>query len=278
MENDPELDRQIMAEADRIQSGIDAPERGGPGRAGSGGCRRAILTVQAGAGGLEAQDWAGMLAAMYTAWADAGERPVEVLDAAHGDRGGTRSATLQIGGESAYETLRGESGVHRLVRMSPFDPSGNRHTSMASVEVLPEAAAREDTGIPEREVRMTAFRASGPGGQAVNRQSTAVRVTHLPTGASAVCRTERSQARNRENAMRVLTARVEDLHRREEERMESARRGEPPNPTWGHRTRSYLLHPREMVKDHRTGRSTGQAQRVLAGWLDPFIRNGGQGE
>ena len=262
---DPELDAQLELEAGRLESTLGRLEAGAP------SSQQALLTVRAGTGGMEAQDWARMLAAMYAAWADREGRPIEVIDTSPGAGDGIRSQTLLLGGDGAHARLAGEAGVHRLVRISPFDSAGRRHTSMASVEVIPDPGERETIPIPAREVELQTFRASGPGGQSVNKVATAVRVIHRPTGITAVSRTERSQLQNRENAMRLLRARVS---RRQEEARESqlaAARGEPPQPTWGHRTRSYFIHPRQQVTDHRTGVSTGRAQDVLAGWLQPFL-------
>lgn len=232
----------------------------------------AILTVHAGAGGTESQDWAEMLFRMYLRWAEAHNFSVEILDRSEGEEAGIKSGTLEISGPYAYGYLRAERGVHRLVRLSPYDSAHRRHTSFALVEVVPEI---EETDraivIDPDDLRVDTYRSSGAGGQHVNKTDSAVRLTHLPTGIVVTCQNERSQMQNREVAMRILTGKL--LERRLEEReVEQARlKGEHVEAGWGNQIRSYVLHPYTMVKDHRTGTETGNTGAVLDGDLDAFI-------
>lgn len=233
----------------------------------------AILAVHAGAGGTESQDWAEMLLRMYMRWAESQGFKVDLLDRSEGEEAGIKSATIQIDGPYAYGYLRSERGVHRLVRLSPFDAAHRRHTSFALVEVLPEI--EEDEGpvpINPDELRIDTFRSSGAGGQHVNKTDSAVRITHLPTGIVVTCQNERSQMQNREVAMRILASRL--LERRLEEReVEQARlKGEHVEAGWGNQIRSYVLHPYTMVKDHRTGHETSNTTAVLNGDIDAFMQ------
>jgi peptide chain release factor 2 len=233
----------------------------------------AILAVHAGAGGTESQDWAEMLLRMYMRWAETRGFKVELLDRSEGEEAGIKSATIEVDGSYAYGYLRSERGVHRLVRLSPYDAAHRRHTSFALVEVLP--LIEEDEGpvaINPDELRIDTFRSSGAGGQHVNKTDSAVRITHLPTGIVVTCQNERSQMQNREVAMRILAARL--LERRLEEReVEQARlKGEHVEAGWGNQIRSYVLHPYTMVKDHRTGHETSNTTAVLNGDLDIFMQ------
>lgn len=232
----------------------------------------AIVAIHAGAGGTESQDWAAMLERMYLRWAEDHGYPVQILDQSEGEEAGIKSATLQITGAYVYGRLRGERGVHRLVRLSPFDAAHRRHTSFALIEVLPEIE-EEDEAIEIRpeELRIDTYRSTGAGGQHVNKTDSAVRLTHLATGIVVTCQNERSQLQNREVAMRILTARL--LERRIAERdAEQARlKGEHVEAGWGNQIRSYVLHPYNMVKDHRTGYDTSNTGAVLDGHLDDFI-------
>jgi peptide chain release factor 2 len=233
--------------------------------------RDAILAIHAGAGGTESQDWAEMLLRMYVRWAEARGYQAQLLDLMPGEEAGLKSATLEVRGPLAYGYLKAERGVHRLVRLSPFDADHARHTSFALVEVLPEAESAAEVKIAPEDLRVDVFRASGHGGQNVQKNATAVRITHLPTGLVVTCQNERSQGRNRESALRVLEAR---LLERELERQAEARarlKGEHVAAGWGNQIRSYVLHPYKMVKDHRTGHETSDAEGVLEGALDPFI-------
>ena len=221
--------------------------------------------------GTDSQDWAEILVAMYTRWAETGRRPVEVLDLSYGDEAGLRSGVLEVGGAHAYGSLTAEQGVHRLVRLSPYDPNHLRHTSFAKVEVLPTAEEEADLIIRAEDLKMDTFRSSGPGGQNVQKVASAVRLTHLPTGIVVSCQTERSQHQNREYAMRILRARL--LKRQNDERVEKIERlrGERVNAEWGNQIRSYVLHPYKSVKDHRTNLQSTNPDAVLGGAIDPFI-------
>ena len=234
--------------------------------------RPAILTIHSGAGGTDSHDWVEMLTGMYAGWASADGRPVQVLDTAYGDEAGLRTSTMEIGGPHAFGYLNAEVGVHRLVRMSPFDPARRRQTSFARVEVLP-AVVDDDAEVEIRpeDVKMDFFRSSGPGGQNVQKVASAVRLTHLPTGMVVSCQTERSQHQNRDYAMRILRARLLALREAEREQELSTLRGERVSAEWGNQIRSYVLHPYKSVKDHRTDHQTGNTDAVLAGDIDGFI-------
>ena len=231
----------------------------------------AFLEVHAGAGGTESQDWAEMLLRMYMRWAEQHGHKVEFIEESPGEEAGIKSATVKISGENAYGWLKGESGVHRLVRISPFDSNARRHTSFASVWVYPVIDEAVETDIQEKDLRIDTYRASGAGGQHVNRTDSAVRITHLPSGIVVQCQNDRSQHRNRATAMAMLKARLyeEELRRREAEiRKEHEAKSEI---AWGHQIRSYVLHPYQMVKDLRTGVETSDSRGVLDGDLDPFL-------
>ena len=230
-----------------------------------------FMDIQAGAGGTEAQDWAQMLLRMYLKYCDKKGFRAELLEQSDGEVAGIKNATLKITGDYAYGSLRTENGVHRLVRKSPFDSNARRHTSFANVFVYPEVDDSIEVEINPADLRIDTFRASGAGGQHINKTDSAVRITHLPTNIVVTCQNERSQGRNRDMAMRVLRARLYqralDERRAEEER----RVGEKKSIEWGSQIRSYVLHPYRMVKDHRTGFETGDTDRVLDGGLSPFI-------
>ena len=233
--------------------------------------RPAIVSIISGAGGTDSQDWAEMLLKMYGRWGETQKRPVQVMDLAYGDEAGLRSATLEVGGPYAYGYLSAERGVHRLVRLSPFDPNHLRHTSYAQVEVLPAAAEEEEIVVRPEEVKLDTFRSSGPGGQNVQKVASAVRLTHLPSGLVVSCQTERSQRQNREYAMRILLARL--LARQNEQRAKEREqlRGERVAAEWGNQIRSYVLHPYQSVKDHRTNYQNANPAAVLDGDLNDFI-------
>lgn len=231
----------------------------------------AYLTIHAGAGGTEAQDWAAMLLRMYQRWAEEKGYEVELLDSLAGEEAGIKSATLRIAGSYAYGYLKSENGVHRLVRISPFDAARRRHTSFASVEVLPELEQDEEVVIDPEDLRIDTFRASGHGGQHVNKTESAVRITHLPTGIVVQCQNERSQHANRLTAMKILQAKLFELKRRQEEERLNALKGEQKEIAWGSQIRSYVLQPYQMVKDHRTGLELGNVEAVLDGDIDALI-------
>ena len=232
----------------------------------------AIVSLHAGAGGTESQDWAAMLMRMYVRWAERKDYQVEVLDYQEGEEAGIKSATLSVRGPLAYGFLKTERGVHRLVRISPFDASGRRHTSFASVDVLPDLGDdADDIEIRPEELRIDTYRAGGAGGQHVNKTDSAVRITHLPTGIVVTCQNERSQHANRETAMKILRARLRKLREEERERELAELRGEQREIAWGSQIRSYVFHPYTLVKDHRTGVEVGNVQAVMDGDIDPFI-------
>lgn len=231
----------------------------------------AIVSFHPGAGGTESQDWAEMLMRMYIRWAERRGFQVEVLDYLEGDEAGIKSAVIAVKGPHAYGFLKAENGVHRLVRISPFDAQGRRHTSFASVDVLPQVEEEDEVEIRPEEIRVDTFRASGHGGQHVNKTESAVRITHLPTGIVVTCQNERSQHANRDTAMRILKARLLRLREEERERQMRELRGEKGEIAWGHQIRSYVLQPYTLVKDHRTGVEMGNVQAVLDGEIDGFI-------
>jgi len=231
----------------------------------------AILELHPGAGGTESQDWASMLLRMYTRWAEDHGYQVETLDYLPGDEAGLKSVTLLIKGHNAYGYLKAEKGVHRLVRISPFDASGRRHTSFVSCNVMPELDDDIEITIHPEELKIDVYRSSGAGGQHVNTTDSAVRITHIPTGIVVTCQSERSQIQNRERAMKILKARLYEKKREEQEKELAALRGEQKEIGWGSQIRSYVFHPYSMVKDHRTQVETGNVQAVMDGEIDMFI-------
>jgi peptide chain release factor 2 len=232
----------------------------------------ALMTVHAGAGGTESHDWVDMLSRMYMFWAERSGHPVRILSELPGDVAGTKSRTFEFSGDLAYGLLRGEHGVHRLVRISPFDSNNRRHTSFASVDVIPRIDESDaDIAIDEKDLRIDTYRASGAGGQHVNKTSSAVRITHLPTGIVVSCQNERSQHLNRDVAMRVLKSKLAAIMRDEHKEKLEDLRGAVKDIAWGNQIRSYVLHPYQMVKDLRTNYETGNTQRVLDGDIDQFI-------
>ena len=233
--------------------------------------KNALVAIHPGAGGTESQDWAEMLLRMYLRWAESSGFEAKLLDRLDGEEAGIKSATVAVRGEYAYGYLNGENGVHRLVRISPFDAQSRRHTSFASVYVYPEIDDDVEIEIESKDLRVDTYRASGAGGQHVNKTESAVRITHLPTNIVVSCQNERSQIKNRATAMKILRARLYDLEMKKREEEQAKREGEKMEIAWGSQIRSYVLHPYRMVKDHRTNTEVGDAQAVLDGQLEPFI-------
>lgn len=231
----------------------------------------AILTIHSGAGGIDAQDWAEMLLRMYTRWADQKSYGITILDILKDYEAGIKSATLLIEGENAYGYLKAEKGVHRLVRLSPFDAAGKRHTSFASVDVMPELSDDVQIDINTEDLRIDTYRAGGAGGQHVNKTESAVRITHIPTGVIVQCQNERSQHSNKEMAMKMLAAKLIELKEQENKDRIEDLKGEYREIAWGSQIRSYVFHPYSMVKDHRTSEETGNINAVMDGDLDDFI-------
>lgn len=268
--DDSSLAADIEVEVNKLASKLDEMELE---RAFSGDYdrRNAILSIHAGAGGTESQDWAQMLMRMYLRWAERRGYKAEALDVSPGEEAGIKSAVIDIGGDYATGYLKSEHGVHRLVRLSPFDADHARHTSFALVEVMPEAEADVDVQIAPDDLKVDTFRSSGPGGQHMQKTSSAVRLTHLPTGLTVSCQSERSQHQNKEIAMKILLSRLleVELEKRAVERAKL--KGKRIAAGWGNQIRSYVLHPYKMVKDHRTDYQSGDTEAVLDGELDGFI-------
>jgi peptide chain release factor 2 len=235
--------------------------------------RNAMVALHAGAGGTESQDWANILLRMYLRWAERHNYQAEVLDVSPGEEAGIKSAILEIKGDYVYGYLKGEHGVHRLVRLSPFDADHARHTSFVLAEVLPEAEETVDVKIAPEDLRIDTFRSSGPGGQHMQKTSSAVRITHLPTGLVATCQGQRSQHQNKEAALKILYSRLLEFDRGKKGEERAKLKGERIEAGWGNQIRSYVLHPYKMVKDHRTDYEVHDAEAVLDGELDGFIAN-----
>ncbi len=269
-EGDASLEETLLAEADSISKELGSREF----RlilSDEHDERDAILAIHAGAGGTESQDWAQMLLRMYLRWAEREGYSGSIMDVSHGDEAGIKSAYVNVSGRYAYGYLKADRGVHRLVRLSPFDSAHMRHTSFALVEALPEAEDRVDVDISPDDLRVDVFRASGHGGQAVQKNATAVRITHLPTGIVVSCQNERSQFQNREYAMKVLRARLMELETKRRAEEQARLKGEHVSAEWGSQIRSYVLHPYRMVKDHRSGYETSDTAAVLDGDLNPLL-------
>jgi peptide chain release factor 2 len=268
--DEPDMLEQIAQELAALESDVNTVEiqsiLGGPFDK-----NNVILSINAGAGGTESCDWASMLLRMYTRWADLHRCKVKLIDELQGEEAGIKSATLGIEGDMAYGYLKGEKGVHRLVRISPFDSNKRRHTSFASVDVIPEIEEDVDIEISPDDIRTDIFRSSGPGGQSVNTTDSAVRLTHIPTGIVVQCQNERSQLQNKQVAMKILRARLHELKRKKQEEKMSKEYGQKQKIEWGSQIRSYVMHPYSMVKDHRTEVETGNVPKVMDGGLDLFV-------
>lgn len=231
----------------------------------------AVLKINAGAGGTESCDWANMLYRMFNRWAESKGYKTEVLDFLDGDEAGLKSITFQVSGENAYGYLKSEKGVHRLVRISPFNAAGKRQTSFASLDVMPDVEEDLDVEISDDDIRIDTYRSSGAGGQHINKTSSAIRITHFPTGIVVQCQNERSQLQNKDRAMKMLKSKLYILKKQEEEEKRSGIRGEVKEIGWGNQIRSYVMQPYTMVKDHRTNEEVADVSKVLDGYLDPFI-------
>lgn len=269
-EGDEDMLGQILTELQGLQEGLEKLEvqlmLSGPFDR-----NNVILSINAGAGGTESCDWANMLLRMYTRFADERGYSCKMVDVLPGEEAGIKNATLEIEGDMAYGHLKAEKGVHRLVRISPFDSNKRRHTSFASVDVIPEIEDDADIDLNPDDLRIDIFRSSGPGGQSVNTTDSAVRITHLPTHIVVQCQNERSQLQNKLTAMKILRARLYELKRKEQEEKMAKEYGEKQKIEWGSQIRSYVMHPYSMVKDHRTDTETGNVAKVMDGGIDIFI-------
>jgi len=269
-EDDTSLWQEIQSDIDKVTTRLDELELEAA-FSSEYDVRNAILAVHAGAGGTESQDWAEMLMRMYLRWAERRGYKAEVLDISPGEEAGIKSAVIGVSGDYASGYLKSEHGVHRLVRLSPFDADHARHTSFALVEVMPEAGAGADVTIAPDDLKVETFRSSGPGGQHMQKTSSAVRLTHLPTGLVVSCQSQRSQHQNKETALKILQARLLELELTKREEEKARLKGEHVSAGWGNQIRSYVLHPYKMVKDHRTDYQSSAPDEVLDGALDDFI-------
>ncbi|MBP8037432.1 MAG: peptide chain release factor 2 [Desulfobulbus sp.] len=270
-EQDEESFREVVSSLDDLRGRIDQVELECM-FSGEHDGKNAILTIHAGAGGTEAQDWVGILLRMYLRWAESKGFKTDILDLLPGDEAGTKSVTIMVKGRSAYGYLRSEIGIHRLVRISPFDSSGRRHTSFASVMVLPELDDDVDIEINDKDIRIDTYRASGSGGQHVNKTDSAIRITHFPSGIVVQCQNERSQHSNKATAMKMLMAQLYERERQEQLRTQENLAGDKKDIAWGSQIRSYVLQPYRLIKDHRTNTEEGNVDAVLDGRLDHFIK------
>lgn len=270
IEEDENLAKEIIKDTKQIKKEVEKYELDTL-LSGKYDSNNAIVTIHPGAGGTESQDWAEMLYRMYTRWANKNNYEIKELDYLEGDEAGIKSVTFEIVGHNAYGYIKCEKGVHRLVRISPFDSGGRRHTSFASIEVLPEITDDIEVDINSDDLRVDTYRASGAGGQHINKTSSAVRITHIPTNIVVACQSERSQIQNRETAMRMLKSKLIDLKEREQKERIEDLKGEQKDIAWGSQIRSYVFCPYTMVKDHRTNYEVGNVEAVMNGNIDEFI-------
>ena len=272
IEEEKEMEKEVLKDTEKLEKKLEAIELQTL-LSGKYDSNNAILTLHPGAGGTESQDWAEMLYRMYTRWANIHGYIVKELDFLEGEEAGIKSVTFLVEGENAYGYLKGENGVHRLVRISPFDSGGRRHTSFASLEVLPEITEDINIEINPDDLRIDTYRASGAGGQHINKTDSAVRITHIPTNIVCSCQSERSQLQNKETAMKMLKSKLMDLKEKENKEKIEDLKGVQREIAWGSQIRSYVFHPYSMVKDHRTGYETGNTEAVMNGELDGFINS-----
>lgn len=272
MEPDEEIIRDLLKNTNILQKELEKLELSTL-LSGKYDSNNAILTIHPGAGGTESQDWAEMLYRMYTRWATKNNYTIKELDYLEGEEAGIKSVTFEVIGQNAYGYLKSEKGVHRLVRISPFDSGGRRHTSFASVEVLPEITDDIEIEINQDDLRIDTYRASGAGGQHINKTSSAVRITHIPTNIVVACQSERSQLQNRETAMKMLKSKLFDLKEKEQKEKIEDLKGERKQIAWGSQIRSYVFCPYTMVKDHRTNYEVGNVESVMNGEIDDFIES-----
>ena len=267
---DPDLEEELTTEANTLVDDVEKMSVRAM-LSGVNDNEDAILAIHAGAGGVDAQDWAEMLERMYLRWAEQNGYKVDFIERSDGEEAGLKSVMMTISGPYAYGYLRSEQGVHRLVRLSPFDSANRRHTSFAKVELWPDIQEDIDIEINEKDIRVDTYRASGAGGQHVQKNDTAVRMTHIPTGIVVQCQNQRSQGQNRERALQILKSRLYELERQKKEAELAALKGENVDAGWGNQIRSYVLHPYQMVKDHRTNHEVGNTGAVLDGRLNDFM-------
>lgn len=270
-DRDPELEEEVAQKIEAMAKELSMAELECM-FAGEHDPANAIVAIHAGAGGTEAQDWVEMLMRMYLRWAEARGLVTKILDYLAGDEAGVKSVTILFKGRFAYGYLRSELGIHRLVRISPFDASGRRHTSFASVMVMPELDDSISVDIEEKDLRIDTYRASGAGGQHVNKTDSAIRITHLPTGVVVQCQSERSQHRNKDTAMKMLAAQLYELEKQKQSEQQEGLSGEKMGISWGSQIRSYVMQPYRLVKDHRTDQESGNVDAVMDGNIDPFIK------